>query len=490
LGKDWYAAGKLGLAECAALQQRYPQAVEHYCKTVELLKENPHNRALSLEQVQRSLAAVAQELILRRDYEQALSFLEVEQQVSNELHTVLRYARTLASQAQQLLSQLQQAQSDAAQTEPTEQEQAWVSQQRDQIARLFGQAGTQFLLAAGKIIGDDSLYGDTLWQAATCFDKAGDTEQTIATWLRFVTEREGKPAWPRALFFLGQAYQSTGQHDKAIQYYETLHRTHPKSLAAFDAMVPLAQCYLAQQPPETTQARAILEGVLSNVALTPRSIHFREALWELGQLHYQEEEYARAISLLTEVIDRYPDDSRLGKFMFLVADSYRHSGLALDDALAQLGDDPAGRVSRQRLHEQRNRYLDQARDYFARAIDFYSAVPEERRARLDQLYLRQCWLYQADCLYDMARYEEAIHLYELAALRYQLTPTALAAFNQVINCHLKLGQADEARATAQRARWQLREMPAEVFATSPTSLSHSQWESWFAWLGQSNLWRK
>jgi len=45
LGKCWYAGGKLGLAECAALQQRYDEAVALYQETVNLMRSNsrlPH----------------------------------------------------------------------------------------------------------------------------------------------------------------------------------------------------------------------------------------------------------------------------------------------------------------------------------------------------------------------------------------------------------------------------------------------------------------
>jgi len=487
-GKDWYAAGVLGLAECAALQQRYAEAEELYREATDLLKANPQNRAVSLAQVQHSLAAVSQDLMLRREYESALRFLEIEQETTEEVDAVLRYAQALATRAEEQWSGVQAAQRATAGTAATEQEQQWLAQQQGAIGAGFNQAGEQYLRAVGQVRGDEGLYSDSLWQAATCFDKAGKVEKAIETWARFVKEREGQPEWPRAIFNLAQAYQAKEDFEQAIRHYELLHLRHPKSLAAFDAMAPLARCYLAKEPPEREKAQGLLEAVLADRTLTPEAVHFRQALFELGGLHYENQAYAEAINILTQAIDRYPDDAKLGKYLFIVGDSYRKSGLALDEALGALARDPAATVNRQRLQEQRRRYLEAAREYFNRAVDFYSGLAEGRRSEVDELYLRQCWLYRGDCLFDLGQYREAAATYELAALRYQLTPTALAAFNQIVTCHLQLGDVQEARSTRQRAMWQLREMSESAFGDRATALSRQQWQAWFEGLGQANLW--
>ena len=91
-------------------------------------------------------------------------------------------------------------------------------------------------------------------------------------------------------------------------------------------------------------------------------------------------------------------------------------------------------------------------------------------------------------MFGLGRYQEAIDLYELAVLRYQLTPTALASFVQIVNCHLRLGQPREARSANQRAIWQLRNMPDEVLAEGATKLTRQQWQDWFEGIEKSNLW--
>jgi tetratricopeptide (TPR) repeat protein len=435
MGKDWYAAGKLGLAECASMQQRYDEAIEHYQTAVDLLTKNPHNRAIGFKQIQRSLAGLTQKLSLLRQYDVAIGFGEIEQQIApaDDIEAAHRFAQMHARRAASLFEEMSAAHQAALQHAPTENEAQWLAQQGQMITEHFERAAEQFLRVAGIAKGDDDLYGQCLWQGATCFDKGGNTEKAIECWQRFVNEREGEQRWPRAMFNLGQAYQSAGLFDKAINVYETLRLKNPKSLAAFDGIVPLARSYLAKEPPDRERAEQILSSLLKDPTLTPRAPYFRDALFELGELYYKSQNYSAAINILTEAIERYPQDVFAGKSMFLVGDSYRKSGLALDATLAELAKDPTATINRQKTSDQRRGYLENAWDFFNRTIEFYGNIPEERRSDIDKLYLRHCWLYRADCLFNLGRYREAAEQYELAALRYQLTPTALAAFAQSVN---------------------------------------------------------
>ncbi len=489
MGKDWYIAANLGLAECYGLQQRYPEALNYYQKTVDGLRVNPFSRAINIPQVHKSLTMTAQKLNLLKQYREALPFQEVEQQIAgDDVYTVLRYAQTLARLAEELVNELNEATKASVLHEPTKTEQLWVEQQKQQINSLYEKSSEQYLKVAKLAVANDELYGQSLWQGAVNYDKSGNSEKSIATWRRFVIEREGQPRWPQGMFNLGQAYQAAMRFDEAITIFESLRQEHPKAIAAFEGMVPLAMCYLAKEPPEVGKAEELLLAVLQDPALTPRSRLYRLAMFELGELYYDNKQYPQAINILTEAIERYPQGPNMGKSMFLVADSYRQSGLALDEMIAQLSANPDDSLNQQKSTEEKQSYLQKARDYYDRTIEFYLEVPEGRRSELDNLYLRHCWLYRADCLFDLERYREAAQLYELAALRYQLTPTALAAFTQIINCQIKMDNVKEARSTTQRAIWQLKEIEDSAFATGQTKLSRQQWQSWFAWMEESNLW--
>ena len=487
---DWETAAFVGLAECAALQQRYLAALSYYGQTVERLEKRPYNRAVEKGQVQQSLAMLAQKLGMFKEYEQALPFLELEQRVASgdDREAAYRYAQMLGNRAEQLREALTSGESSLGSAEPTEKEGAWVEQQREAMGSHYESAAKQLLRVAKLAGGDDDLYGDCLWQAADCYDRAGNTAAAIETWGRFVHEREGMSRWPRAAFQLAQTYQATGKFGSAIDYYEAVCGKYPKSLAAADSMVPLAQCCLALEPPDREKAALILQTVLEDPALTPRAPRFRDAMFELGQLYYDGQGYAEAINTLTEAIDRYPQDEQLGKYVYVVGDSYRRSGLALDGTLEELASDATAMIARQRLTAERAGHLENAYRYFDRAVEFFEAIPEGRRTEVDQMYLRHCWLYRADCLFGVGRYAEAADLYEGAALRYEQTPTALAALAQIVNCQVKLGHFDEARSANQRAIWQLAKMPEGAFAAESSQLDRQEWLAWFEWTESSNLW--
>ena len=488
--KDWEAPARLGLAECFALQLRYHQAVASYQQTAELLRKSPFNRALTATQLQQSLALLAHRLALLKKYPQALAFLEIEQQIApeNDVDAAHRFARMHDRLAQQLRQLTDLSESQTKSVEPTENEKLWLQQQRRLISAHFEQAARQYLRVASLAAQDDDLYSRSLWNAAHCYDQAGQGDRNIETLERFVDERQGQPRWPLALFNLGRAYQAAGNFDAAILAHKRLRRRHPRLNVTADAMVPLARCYLAQQPSDTDAAEEVLKTVLVNHALTPTASSFRDALFELGELYYNTARYDLAISKLTEAVDRYSDHPKIGKAMFLVGDAYHKSGRALDENLAQLAQDPAASVSHEKIAALRNDYLAYAYEYFNRAISFYSNLPAGRLSPLEQMYLRHSWLYRAECLFDLQRYSQAALAYEETVLRYQLTPTALAAFVQVVNCQLELDRPDEARSANQRALWQLRKIPDQTLARDPQSLTRQQWQQWFQWTQESGLW--
>jgi tetratricopeptide (TPR) repeat protein len=490
IGKEWYPAGRLGQAECMAMQQRYENSLVLYREVVEMLLGQPLNRALDLAQVQESLVILAQRLGLEKQYDLALSFLELEQEIAptNDVEAAFRFARMHAYMAGQLEEEVTQAVEDAQSVEPTEKEALWMEQRQQVIKTHYEQAAENFLRVARYAIDSDSLYGDSLWQAALNYDKSGNVDQSIIIWRRFIEERENQPRWPYACFHLAQVYQSIGSYDLAIEFYQLIREKHPRSGAAFDGMVPLARCFLSKEPQEPDKAEALLRIVLEDPAVMPFSKPFRQAMFELGMFYYARERFDEAISILGEAIERYSDDERLGKVMFLVGDSFRRSGLMLDSRLDELRKDPTLAVSHEQTSDLRRQYLEHAKEYFDLGIEFFERKPEGRRSPVDQLHLRQCYLYRAACMFDLGRYREASQYYELAALRYQLTPTALQAFVQIVNCQLMLGNESQARSANERAYWQLRKMSDDILVADAIGFSRQQWEDWFEWTGQSGLW--
>ena len=490
LGKDWYLAAMLGTAECIRKQYRYPEAIARYRDTLDLYHNSPLNRYVKAEELQESLSEFSETLTNIKDYNNALTVLEMEQEIASDtdVDAAYRYATAHHRLADELLAEYERVLKDSINADEDEQDQLWNQQQEDLIEKHFTMAAEQYLRVARIGVKDNQLYGRCVRQAAICYDSAGKPEEAIDVWKRFVEEWEGTAQRADALFRLAQTYQSLGQFDEAIKYFRILREENPRSPAGFKAIVPMSQCYISMDPPDYKGAETILQSVLNDEAVMPDSPFFREAILELGQLYYHIGDYSAAISYLTNAIARYPDDPSTGKAMFLAGDSYRKRCDVVNGRIKEIENDPTARINRDKLLDIRREMLMSARDYFAGAINAYNKIPEDQRDRRDLTYLKHSWLYQAGSLFDLGEFRQAVDLYEQAALRYQMTPTALMALVQVVNCHIKLDNPRAASSANSRAVSQLARMEDKDLQDSDIALSRQDWEQWFDWADNLGLW--
>jgi tetratricopeptide (TPR) repeat protein len=120
-------------------------------------------------------------------------------------------------------------------------------------------------------------------------------------------------------------------------------------------------------------------------------------------------------------------------------------------------------------------------------IDIFKANPP--RKDIDKLYEKMAYFYQADCVYDLGQYAQAIKLYDEAAFRYQNDSSALAALVQIVNAYVALGRTEEARAANERAKWMLLRMSRETPGSGGMAMSLDGYGDWFQWTTQSGLWK-
>lgn len=360
----------------------------------------------------------------------------------------------------------------------------------NQVRDLRTKAGDAFVAYSQKLtLADDKGYGEALWKGIELYDRAGNVQFVISALELFVAERPEDRLAPDALLRLGGAYQAAGVFDKAIAAFQRNQFRYPQSLAASKSAVPLAQAYIAKGPDSYAKAEAVLFSVVDNNPLvTPEAEEFKQAVFELAELYYRTNRFEEAVARLEEFTERYPGDDRMGQLLFLMADSYRKSGSAIDVRLAsdsgstaetQPADATEAEVAR-RLR------LTKAKALFDRVIEHYRAHPATRD--IDQLYLKLSHFYRGDCLYDLGDYADAIKLYEVASFRYQDDPSALAAYVQIVNAYCAMGKLDDARTANERAKWLLRRMPAEAFADGSFSMPKSYWEQWLKWTSQAGMW--
>lgn len=341
---------------------------------------------------------------------------------------------------------------------------------------------------------DDKAHGDALWKGVDLYDRAGNLQHAISALELLVAERPDGGIAPEALLRLGRAYQAAGLFDKAISAYQRNQSRYPQSLAASKSGVPLAQAYIAKGAASYPAAEsALLRVIEDNPLITPEAQEFREALFELAQLYYRTERYEESVARLEELTDRYPRDERRGQVLFMIADSYRKSAslLTVGGAGSKESRGGAAALVNAKLEKDgeaataRKDRLGKARGFYDQVIDLYRDVAPDRE--IDRLQLKLSHFYRADCVYDLGRFDEAIKLYDAAALKYQDDPSSLGAYVQIVNSYCALGKIDEAKTANERAKWLLRKMPEGSFRDGSFSMPKVYWEQWLRWTASAGL---
>jgi tetratricopeptide (TPR) repeat protein len=229
--------------------------------------------------------------------------------------------------------------------------------------------------------------------------------------------------------------------------------------------------------------KALMVVLEDSEVFTPQAPEFADALFLLGDVHNRRGSVERAITTLEEALERYPDDPRVWRARFLLADSYRRSGLALEAEITEAKLASEIEQIRAELTER----LQEAKRLYHRLIDDYELRDPATLNRLERVYLRHAYLYEADCCFETQDYRRALKLYEEAVGIYKDTPSALAAYVQIINSHVFLGEPGEARAALARAQVLVDAMPGKAFDNTVSLETRDDWKRYLDWLGKSEL---
>ncbi len=367
----------------------------------------------------------------------------------------------------------------------------WTGQYRllnQDAAAHYEQAGDYFYQYAlrANAAGDEQGFADTLWASAQCYDHAQLWDKAIERYADYTQHRPEDPRRHRARLHLALAYQASGRPESALQHFAALiddpeTRTSPE---AYDALVPMAQCYAAVGDVDGAQ-RTLLTVVENHPAITPESSQYRDALIELGRLHHRTGQFNLAIERFTQAMDLYGParGERSAAVRFALADSYRQSARELAERLGES-------VSQAQLVQRRadrQRRLEEAMKLFDQVITQLDEQPTELLTELERLYLRNAFFYRADCAYDLGRFKQAIELYDLAAGRYAHDPASLVALVQIVNAYSEQGLTPQARAANRRAYEHFRRIPDEAFDDPNLPMDARHWDQWLRWTNELNL---
>ncbi|MHC5001728.1 MAG: tetratricopeptide repeat protein [Planctomycetota bacterium] len=342
-------------------------------------------------------------------------------------------------------------------------------------------AGEAFVRHLRAVVGapdGDEQWARSLWQAAWCFDNAGDPDLAIRHYREFLAGRpDDDPQRAGALLGLAQSLHALQQYGEAIAAYQELLAQFPTSNEAYRSYVPLARAHLAVEQP--AEARQLLQDVVAgNRGLDPQAWEYGDALIELGKLLHHLGQTVPAIERLSEAVHRYPDDPRMPEVRYWLADSYRLRAIGLEAELER----PTARdaVRREPLARARREALREAAMYFATVKADLASRDPAGLDRLQRDLLLWSFQYEADCVFRLGDYEQAVGLYEQVVRQYPEHHAALNALVQIFNCYTALDETDRALHAHDRAMARLARLPDSAFESDDALLDREAWQRWLA----------
>lgn len=355
-------------------------------------------------------------------------------------------------------------------------------------------------------------YPDILWQAITACQHAGDLNHANELLIDYL-RHEDRAKRPRGFLALGRNYINSAQWNQAIAPLERCRIEHPTHPISFEARLLAAKANYELD--QLDQALELLNENLSGsaTALRPSSDIWRDSLYQLAitlfrqgdelllglrhnpavelseresQLQSSQQKFLEVVDQLGGFVTRYPDDPRHFDARYLIAKSHRLAAEAPQQIA--LANPNIVDHTRRNLMQQRRQSLEQA-------VVEYSQLRRTITQHQESLILsdqtsaliRNCYFGEADTLYELGRWDEAISAYQNVASRFLNKPESLEALLQMSQCHRKLGQKDMADRILVQAEQVLLRIPPEL-DTQFVSLTRTNRVGWTELLGSLRSW--
>ncbi|MDY7107177.1 MAG: tetratricopeptide repeat protein [Planctomycetota bacterium] len=354
---------------------------------------------------------------------------------------------------------------------------------RYQAQTKYEQAGDYFLRHARALTTvpeADAEWAESLRLAADSYDLAGRRQKAIRHFLEYIAGCSvDDPRRAEVTYRLAAAYEAEMDYQSAAEYYEQVIAEHPRSVYGTRSHVPLARCYVAleRRPEAVQQLTSIVDNRRGGMSpITPESLDYRDALFELGVISHEAGQYREAIERLATAVQRYRDDARINEMKFRLADSYRRLAGSLRE---EAKDTPTASPGERRALEQRaEAHFESALSLFGEVSRGYADMDEARLNRLQRDFARYASLNRGDCAFALGRYAEAAEYYDQAARKHSGHHCSMYALIQIVNCYDRLGDRERADVAHHRALEHLSRLPDEAFADPQALLDRAAWEQW------------
>ncbi|HKQ48361.1 MAG TPA: tetratricopeptide repeat protein [Phycisphaerae bacterium] len=455
----------VGRAECLAALARYERALEAFGELKERLIGKERSRALDCGVVRAAITTIGELLIQGGRLELGVDYLRLAMQLVGSDEAALR-GSYLVRVAGALEEMARAAGSDAAKAQQHYAEAAGLHLERADL-RTTG----------------DAERPTALEMAADDFESAGHLQKMVDVLARLTAEFPNYPGRAGALYRLAEACRAEGRTARAIATYELVMQSYPRLPDALRSVVPLAECYLAQGGAGTQRGVELLLSVVDDAGpqplFSPQAIEYRKSLILLADYYSRasDEEvpnhFEKAIRRLEDAVAFYPDDPEMPRLKFQLGDAYRQSAGALRAVATSQPSTQARQSGLQEVERRLARALELMEDVIAAlAPHDADSLSDVEKAQLEAGYQ-----YRGDCLFDLGRYAAAIEAYREAAWRFENRPAAVSATLQIVQCHQRLGQAQEARSTLARLGWLLKKTPASAFDERKGMRPKAYWEA-------------
>ena len=481
-------ASWLGKAETFAALERFDESVSAYTEVIRLIADNPYGGLVDLREIRESTTARYKELVGAGQLPAAMAYLRIGAKLvpPADAEKQALYAEWMADLSLDLgkAARARAISADAPEGAAAEAKTHLIV------------AGEQYRRLAKLVSLDEARSSEAIWKSADAFDQGGARRQVVAVLERFVRERPTSSRVPRALFELAQTYQALREFDEAIAKYQRNLERFAGTPSGVASLVPLADCFV--EIGKLAEAEQTLLRIVeyrpgeSITSIQPAAREYREALFRLGDLYMRVGDFDKGIARYEQVLERYGDDERAGRATFMLAEAYRNSAASIREDLS----DSKNVAFVDHLRATHQERLDRARELYTKVIDYYRSRPVQASTPDDlaQLQVKLSHFYRADAVYDLSRvadsrdqrpYAESLGLYGEAAWVYRGDPMVMTAYVQMINCHLRMGNAEKAREMLQRAKWSLRSIADEAFLRHAPEEGRAYWEEYLAGLEQT-----
>jgi tetratricopeptide (TPR) repeat protein len=313
-------------------------------------------------------------------------------------------------------------------------------------------------------------YPTDLWNSADCF-YLGHSYTHAARLLNLYLESEPERLNSQALLRLGQVNLALGRIDESIDAFQECIELYDRDNATYQARIECAKAFWRSGDPK--EAERLLRVNLFRSLLGPESPEWKDSLFSLGMLQFEQGRYDDAIGTLEEAVKRYPEDRQTLQARYVIGEANR-----------RWADEPRGRLETARTASEREKLEALIRERLAAALEQFKRVQSSITLKIENVQddgpyaamRRNCYMLEGACLFDLGRYQEAIEAYQNVSSLYPNEPFVLETFVQIANCWQRLDRPENAHGAIQQAQITLEQLPGTADFASTTAFSREEWQ--------------